>query len=130
MKQVCMPGNGGGITYSTTETLTGDKWIDGKPIYRRVYEYTGKSATESVYLDTSLQNSISTLVNTYGCRAKGSSTTSNLFISLPQYTLSAGASGSMDVFTSIIVNTSGVKLNIANSVAGAKYYVVLEYTKN
>lgn len=36
MKQVCMPGNGGGTTYSTTETLTGDTWIDGKPIYRRV----------------------------------------------------------------------------------------------
>lgn len=119
-----------GITYSTTETLTGDKWIDGKPIYRRVYEYTGKSGSESVYLDTSLQNSISTLVNAYGCRAKGSSTSSNLFIPLPQYTLSSGSSGSMDVFTSIVVNTSGVRLNIANSIVGTKYYVVLEYTKN
>lgn len=28
-----------GITYSTTETLTGDKWIDGKPIYRKVINF-------------------------------------------------------------------------------------------
>lgn len=27
-------------SYSTTETLTGGKWIDGKPIYRRVIECT------------------------------------------------------------------------------------------
>lgn len=39
MKQECVPGNGGGITYSTTETLTGDKWIDGKPIYRKVINF-------------------------------------------------------------------------------------------
>lgn len=28
------------ISYSTTETLTGGKWIDGKPIYRKVIETT------------------------------------------------------------------------------------------
>lgn len=27
-------------SYSTTETLTGGKWIDGKPIYRKVYTIT------------------------------------------------------------------------------------------
>lgn len=27
-------------SYSTTETLTGGKWIDGKPMYRRVIECT------------------------------------------------------------------------------------------
>lgn len=29
-------------TYSTNETLTGETWIDGKPIYRKVIEYTGE----------------------------------------------------------------------------------------
>lgn len=28
--------------YSTDETLTGETWIDGKPIYRKVIEYTGE----------------------------------------------------------------------------------------
>lgn len=27
------------ITYSTTESVTGDTWIDGKPIYRKVIEF-------------------------------------------------------------------------------------------
>lgn len=31
-------------SYSTTETLTGGKWIDGKPIYRRVSTATGSAS--------------------------------------------------------------------------------------
>lgn len=31
----------GSPDYSTTETNTGKKWIDGKPIYRRVFQTTG-----------------------------------------------------------------------------------------
>lgn len=44
--------NGGGITYSTTETLTGDKWIDGKPIYRKVinFGYLPDTDTKTVSL--------------------------------------------------------------------------------
>lgn len=30
-----------GISYSTTEVKTGRKWIDGKPLYTRVINYTG-----------------------------------------------------------------------------------------
>jgi hypothetical protein len=31
---------GGGIDYSTTEQNTGLKWIDGKPIYRRTFDFS------------------------------------------------------------------------------------------
>jgi hypothetical protein len=32
-------------SYSTTETLTGGTWIDGKPIYRKVTSYTSVSGS-------------------------------------------------------------------------------------
>lgn len=32
--------------YSTSETNTGKKWIDGKPIYRKVIQYTKTTNTE------------------------------------------------------------------------------------
>lgn len=31
---------GGGTSYSTEETLTGGKWLDGKPIYRKVFVFS------------------------------------------------------------------------------------------
>lgn len=31
-------------SYSTTEMLTGGKWIDGKPIYRVTFDYTATTA--------------------------------------------------------------------------------------
>lgn len=49
------------LSYSTTETLTGGTWIDGKPIYRRVYnigDFTGS------YTLTGLTSSVvDTVVN-------------------------------------------------------------------
>ena len=33
-----------GIKYNEEEVLTGDTWIDGKPIYRKAIEYTGSGA--------------------------------------------------------------------------------------
>lgn len=30
------------LSYSTTEQKTGGVWIDGKPIYRRVFEYSNR----------------------------------------------------------------------------------------
>lgn len=43
------PSTGGAIDYSTTEVATGEKWIDGKPIYRVVLHSadTGNTATFS-----------------------------------------------------------------------------------
>ena len=38
-------------TYSTSEVNTGKKWIDGKDIYRRVYQKTSTAATENIDID-------------------------------------------------------------------------------
>lgn len=34
-------------SYSTTEKATGGKWIDGKPIYRRVFEYYNRPCNKN-----------------------------------------------------------------------------------
>ena len=34
------------LSYSTTEQATGGKWIDGKPIYRKVFTVTNTSSAE------------------------------------------------------------------------------------
>lgn len=45
------PGGGGSETrhsYSTNETLTGGTWIDGKPIYRKVYVSTTNASGSTI----------------------------------------------------------------------------------
>lgn len=55
-----------GLKYSTTETLTGSTWIDGKPVYRLVItgiQLGGSSGAWSTITDTeSIRNNIDTLI--------------------------------------------------------------------
>ena len=53
---------GGGMAYSTTETATGDTWIDGKPIYWRVMTYAAGGASETNYYSDVICSTIDTLV--------------------------------------------------------------------
>lgn len=40
-----------GEIYSTAEVKTNKVWIDGKPIYRRIYQKTSTAATENIDID-------------------------------------------------------------------------------
>lgn len=50
--------------YSTEETNTGKTWIDGKPIYRKVFHYD----TVSVDGDYKVLDNVDTLINQGGCQ--------------------------------------------------------------
>ena len=52
------------LSYSTTEQATGGKWIDGKPIYRKVNPYEVSSTSDS-YFDLGLLNiqNVETIIN-------------------------------------------------------------------
>ena len=51
-------GSGGGINYSLSEQDTGLKWIDGKTVYQKTYQYSSVvSAGGYVTLDTSIKQS-------------------------------------------------------------------------
>lgn len=58
------------LSYSTTEVNTGAKWIDGKPIYRKVLTATLQTNEEVLNLTISAQ--IQSLVSVKGLLSKGS----------------------------------------------------------
>ena len=76
-------------SYSTTETLTGGKWIDGKPIYRKVIEFNseteiptgGKSYTLSALGLSDIDN----IFSVYAFNTTGSKTTKRRFSPLSMY---------------------------------------------
>lgn len=53
----------GPTVYQADEVLTGDTWIDGKPIYRKIVEYTGSTTGINIVIDAALTLAyISTLI--------------------------------------------------------------------
>jgi hypothetical protein len=70
-KQCNLIKNGGGMSkYSTSEVLTGDTWIDGKPIYRKVCQKSFGTVTDGTQAEVNftdmLPNNIDTLMPVYG----------------------------------------------------------------
>lgn len=51
--------------YSTTETLTNGKWIDNKPIYRKVISTNTPSSTNS-WANVGSVSNVDTIINIYG----------------------------------------------------------------
>lgn len=103
--------------YSTDEQFTGEYWIDGKPLYRRVYSATG-TFTGNITLDANINCSTLTM-----CRMS------------EVYKISTGAYiGRTDYYannargyTLLTLNTS--RLEIQSNVSITGYTVVVEYTK-
>jgi len=50
--------------YSTTEILTSERWIDGKPIYRKVYTFSSPVASETL-IDTTINSTNNNIVNSW-----------------------------------------------------------------
>ena len=67
-------GGGGGESYSTTETLTGGTWIDGKPIYRKagIYNNGATTGTGTIVIDAELTSSYIDTIISEGGSAKSS----------------------------------------------------------
>lgn len=112
-------------TYSTTETLTNKVWIDGKPIYRRVFSYQstiGAGATETL----GTINDLSRVISIGGTMTSTSGGT--------QYTIPYGDNQSharvyCDISTSGETSIGTLKVNcIGNGFKGM--FIVLEYTKS
>ena len=108
-------------SYSTTETLTGGKWIDGKKIYRRVFTgLTAPSTTSwTTVISTGLEN-VDTMVKIYGHMV----TNDNYQIDLPW-----AEQGYTIVHRFYNTNKSVlIKLN-SSSFYNYPYTLILEYTK-
>lgn len=104
-------------SYSTTETLTGGKWIDGKPIYRKVWNIP--SFTDNMSFSGGLSN-VETVIKMYGtsyfvaeslCSQFPRNSAGNYFDVVYQ----------VSTDTIIFANYSGYN--------GSKVLLIMEYTK-
>lgn len=108
-----------GVKYSTDEQLTGDVWIDGKPIYRKTI-YTGQLPNNAQTLTEHNISNIDKVVKIYGLAWNSTPT----FLTLPYPHSTAGSS--MATFadtTKITIGSGSDRTPYTNS------YVTLEYTK-
>lgn len=104
-------------TYSTEEVKTGETWIDGKPIYRKVFELT--SDTEQQIIPHNIAN------------------VEHLWVSGDSF-LDIGGSASIPanyyrdsgIYTYAHANLNNIIIKASPSGwKGKKFYIVLEYTK-
>lgn len=61
------------MTYSYAETKTGSTWVDGKPIYRRVFKVTNKSLSNGVVVQSFARSGFSEITRIYAslCGSNG-----------------------------------------------------------
>lgn len=53
------------MTYSYAETKTGATWVDGKPIYRRVFKVTNKSLSNGTLVQRFAKSNFDAIVSIY-----------------------------------------------------------------
>lgn len=106
--------------YSTTEIDTGKKWIDGKPIYRKVIDCGNlpNATNKSVSIGYSM-NQIN-IVRLYGTARE------NTGYTIPIPHVSSGQSGSQ---VQCEISTNGIYLRTGTNYSNLYCYMVLEYTK-
>ena len=103
-------------TYSTTETKTNKVWIDGKPIYRKVYTGTTGSSG-SVIIDSNI-NKNNALINCGGYVENSSGNKTNI-----------GAYLNSDYYNGIFFDNNEVRLFFSSYLNNSNYVIWLEYTK-
>lgn len=103
--------------YNTTETLTEHRWIDGKPIYRKVLTYTPTAINTDYTIDNTITSSNSLLINSQIITDQVGGL----------YDKNASTNGGRNY---IGTHQNGVYFSILFTEAvGKTHYIVLEYTK-
>ena len=111
-------------SYSTEETLTGGKWIDGKPIYRKVIEVTNITVGEETVLATLTDYAtIDYITFKY-----------DAVMAPAPHVKTTGFYSRMDEGGSIILKMSyiadtGKFLGVSQNITFSKIYITIEYTK-
>ena len=113
----------GPLEYSTTEQLTGETWIDGKAIYRKMFVGSHTVTNASVVIATGVMTGISEIINQYGTNTVTAS--GAVIITAPL------SGGYVTVFNARVVNNAVDLVSIGSStITGpATYKIVIEYTK-
>lgn len=114
---------GGG--YSTSEVKTGDTWIDGRPIYRRVFVGT-LNQSDGV-------TNVSLLPNVGGSDILSMQLVASKRVGTVEFALTTFFGGNLsagDYLFPIYYTASGLQIQTGNTdYRGANYRLVVEYTK-
>lgn len=102
-------------TYSTTEQKTGETWIDGKPIYRKVIQLPSlPNNAEQTYAD-GLNHTAIRIIKAEGCATDATGAYQNNLNGLD---------------ARISVNPNGLCIKTSENYSKFSGYAILEYTKN
>ena len=104
-------------TYSTTEQRIGT-WIDGKPLYRKVYDFGSAPNNTTKTLAANITN-LSAITKIYGF----ATTTAGYVTPLPQVV----ANGQNQI--QLFFNNNNVSITTTSDKSTYYCYVILEYTK-
>lgn len=100
--------------YSTSEVLTAERWIDGKPIYRKVFTVNSLTNTEQ-YIDTGLLVSAINIVKEEGV------------VKLPNGNIVDCSYSIVNVYTNTIA--TNIRIAYSITVGGTNLQYTLYYTK-
>lgn len=110
------------IDYSTEEVKTGSRWIDGKPIYRKVIHYSKPANETTSSIPFAEYPTIETIINISGMSKISSSW--RMFPNLYSEDVSTYNQSIYDINETILVCYSTWYAQRA-----AEIYITLEYTK-
>lgn len=121
----------GGVEYKTTEYDTNAKWIDGRKIFGKVFEFTGNNTV----IETGLTNI--TPINLRGIATGQSGTSGNkktFFIPIDKSNTGDPNAACSVIFyaadESSTYPANSIRVNGASALSGITGYVFLEYVKN
>lgn len=115
----------GNYEYSTTETLTNKVFVDGKPIYRKLYYLSSLPNTSETSINIDIAN-LGWVVELYGS-ARNNNDYYNAFplnVSRPD-----SATNTIGVWLGRDGNTPVIKVRTGGDRTNMEAYIILEYTK-
>jgi len=129
LKNISGGSGGGAISYTTEEVPTGGTWIDGKPIYRKVFSADTSSVTSfsnPLVVNTGLANVVDNLIKFEATRKNTGAVDSTWFTS---DFLNYGTADNYLVHMDFVANTGELRLYSGSNGYKGTAIVIMEYTK-
>ena len=128
---VIQPNGASGGNYSTTETLTGETWIDGRPIYRKVLHF---GALPAANVEKAISTGISyTSIRVLKCDFTAWDSVGSLQITVPIYVSTSNTANVFNgMFTINMQSSNNLQFRLQSTIDLTSYtdsYVIIEYIK-
>lgn len=107
-------------TYSTSEVATGEKWVDGKTIYRKTINFGALPNSTSKTVNHSISNL------SYVIKMDCVATNGTNFLGIPRAAISAPEQFNIEIYA----HTTGVRIQTGSDRSDYNAYVTMYYTKS